>query len=358
VLDGDDGFSDAAATRTAAAREGWLRRWRWPLIVGGPLLLLAIVGVVVVLNSGFETTDNAYVQAEKVPVSASMAGRVIRVFVRENQFVRAGTPLFELDGRDEQADLEEAEAKLASARVQALSLRASYHQQLAAVQAARETVAFTQREAQRQNSLLTAGVSSRQQVSEAAHALDQARRQLSVAEREAEVALADFGGDAGLPIERQPGVLEAQARLTKAKLDAVKNVILAPKDGIVTRVQQLQVGGYINPSQTVFWLISGVPWVEANYKENQLGKMKVGQPATIKIDAYSGETFKGHIASFSPGTGSAFSAQPAQYATGTWVTGDQPLPVQVALVKAPPDIASRIGLSAEVKVDVRRAPGR
>jgi membrane fusion protein (multidrug efflux system) len=355
VLDGEDGFSDASVTR-AGSREGFLRRWRWPLIVGGPIVLLAVVGLIVVLNSGFETTDNAYVQAQKVPVSASVGGRVVAVRVVENQRVRAGQPLFELDSRDVKVDLQQAEAQLAAARVKANSLRAEYMQQRAAVQAARETVAFTTRESDRQKELLGAGVASRQQASEATHALEQARQQLAVAEREADVALADLGGDPNLPVDRQPAVLEAQARVNRAKLDASYTVVVAPKDGIVTRVQQLQVGGYVNPSQTVFWLISGVPWVEANFKENQIGKMRVGQPAEIEIDAYSGKKFEGHVASFSPGTGSAFSALPAQNATGNWVKVVQRLPVQIAFDQPPPDMASRVGLSASVKVDIRKQP--
>ena len=103
----------------------------------------------------------------------------------------------------------------------------------------------------------------------------------------------------------------------------------------------------------MFWLISGVPWVEANFKEDQLGKMRIGQPAKIKIDAYPDQVFDGHVASFSPGTGAAFSALPAQNATGNWVKVVQRLPVQIAFDKPPPDMAGRIGLSAVVKVDVR-----
>jgi membrane fusion protein (multidrug efflux system) len=150
--------------------------------------------------------------------------------------------------------------------------------------------------------------------------------------------------------------MEALAQVSKAQLDKSYTVVVAPKDGIVTRVQQLQVGGYVNPSQTVFWLIAGVPWVEANFKENQIGKMKVGQPATIKVDAYSGKALTGRVASFSPGTGSAFSALPAQNATGNWVKVVQRLPVQIAFDQPPPDMAARVGLSAGVKVDVRKEP--
>src|SRR5262249_12356791 len=103
----------------------------------------------------------------------------------------------------------------------------------------------------------------------------------------------------------------------------------------------------------VFWLMSGQPWVEANLKEDQLAHMKVGQPVDITVDAYPGEVLKGHVASFSPGTGSTFSPLPAQNATGNWVKVTQRLPVEIAFDKAPPDMAGRAGLSAHVKIDVR-----
>ena len=134
-------------------------------------------------------------------------------------------------------------------------------------------------------------------------------------------------------------------------------VIVAPTDGIVARVEQLQVGAYVNPSQTVFYLLSGQPWIEANFKENQLAKMRVGQPAKIKIDAFSKDELTGHLASFAPGTGAAFSALPAQNATGNWVKVVQRLPVRIAFDKPPPEMAARAGLSAQVTVDVRR-PGQ
>jgi membrane fusion protein (multidrug efflux system) len=355
VRDGEDDFSNAGVAVRSPARDSWLRRWRWPLMIGGPLVLLAVVAWFVIIGGRSESTDNAYVQAEKVPVSASIGGRVVSVNVRENQFVKAGQELFSLDSRDYNASLAQAEAELASARSEALSLRAAYLQQQAAVRAARESVAFTEREAKRQHDLVAAGVSSRQQESEAVHAFEQAQRQLVVAQNEAAVALAKFGGDVNMPLERQPAVMEAAARVQRAKLNRSYTVVRAPKDGVVTRVQQLQVGGYVNPAQTVFWLISGVPWVEANFKEDQLGKMRVGQPATIKIDAYPDVKFAAHVASFSPGTGSAFSALPAQNATGNWVKVVQRLPVQIAFDKPPPDMAGRVGLSASVKVDVRPA---
>jgi membrane fusion protein (multidrug efflux system) len=109
-------------------------------------------------------------------------------------------------------------------------------------------------------------------------------------------------------------------------------------------------------SQTAFYLLSGQPWIEANFKEDQLAHMKVGQPVKIKVDADPDARITGHVASFSPGTGQTFSALPAQNATGNWVKVVQRLPVRIAFDKTPPDMAGRAGLSANVTVDVR-SPG-
>ena len=129
--------------------------------------------------------------------------------------------------------------------------------------------------------------------------------------------------------------------------------VVAPQDGVVTRVEQIQVGSYINASQPLFWLVSGRPYVEANFKEDQLAKMRVGQSASIRIDAYPGKPLAGHIASFSPGSGSSFSLLPAQNATGNWVKVVQRLPVRIEFDQPPPEAASHAGLSAGVKVDTR-----
>jgi membrane fusion protein (multidrug efflux system) len=121
----------------------------------------------------------------------------------------------------------------------------------------------------------------------------------------------------------------------------------------VTKVEQIQLGSYVTKSQPLFWLVSGRPYVEANFKENQLAKMRVGQPAEIDVDAAHGKKLTGKVASFSPGAGSTFSVLPAQNATGNWVKVVQRLPVRIEFDQVPPAAASAAGLSAGVKVDTR-----
>ncbi len=339
-----------------APRGGVLRRNRVALMIAGPLVIIAAVAGAWYLGLSSETTDDAYVQAARLPISASVGGRVVELAVTENQPVKKGQLLFRLKAEDFGANVEAARARLADARLRATALSASYQQQQASLRAAQTTLDFAVREADRQEKLVAAGVASRQDRDAAVHAVDSARANMAVARQQAAVALANLGGRPNAP-ESYPAVLQAQADLHRAGLSLGDTVINAPADGVVTRVEQLQVGSYVNAAQTVFWLVSGKPWVEANFKEDQLAEMKIGQPVEIKVDAFGPTKFAGRVASFSPGTGAAFSPLPAQNATGNWVKVVQRLPVRIAFDGMPPEMAGRIGLSAHVKVDVS-APER
>jgi membrane fusion protein (multidrug efflux system) len=337
------------------ARPSFMRRMRWPLIIGGPLLIALVVAYFIATGGRTQTTDDAYVQIAKAPVAPSIGGRVTDVYVHENEYVKRGQILFRLDVRDLAASAEAAQATVANASLEVGALRASYQQQQAMVQAAKDQFAYATTEAARTKNLANVGVASQAQVDQANHAVAAARQQLAAAQQQAQQVLANLGGNPNLAPHAAPAVMQAQAQLDRAKLNISYGTVVAPADGIVTRVDQMPVGTYLNASQTGFWLLSGQPWIEANFKEDQLAHMKVGQAVDIKIDAYS-DPLKGRVASFSPGTGQAFSALPAQNATGNWVKVVQRLPVRIAFDKTPPDMAGRAGLSAKVTVDVR-APG-
>lgn len=337
----------------SSAPTGWMQRWRWPLIVGGPLVILATTAWFVLVAGRYESTDNAYVQIAKTPVAPNISGRVAEVYVRENQAVRRGQPLFRLDPRDVLANVEAAEAEAAGAELDVRVQRAAYRQAEAGVAAARETVAYTAREARRQAQLAAAGVASSQQAADAAHAAQQARDQLTLARQRAIGALAALDGNPDIPVADHPRVLEARARLRRSRLDVSYTTVSAASDGVVARVDQMPVGTYVRASQTGFWLLAGRPWIEANFKENQLARMRVGQPVEIEVDANPGVKLCGRVASFAPGTGSAFSVLPAQNATGNWVKVTQRLPVRIRFESPPPELAGRAGLSANVTVDLR-----
>jgi membrane fusion protein (multidrug efflux system) len=336
----------------AETRPGLLARWRWPLMIGGPLVVVLVVAWFVLTGGRFESTDDAYVDVAKAPISAAIAGRVIEVDVRENQHVRAGQVLFRLDPADEQAAQAKSEAAVATARLQVVSLRAALDNARLQLAQAQKTQAFATREAARQKALLAAGVVSAQQAADAQHTADLALSQVSIARQQLAAAQANLGAGAGNP-DAFPAVMQAKAAGRSTAVDLAHTVVYAPVDGVVTRVDQLQVGAYVNAAQTLFFLLSGAPWVDANFKENQLRYMRVGQPAEIEVDALGGRKLAAHVASFSPGSGSAFSALPAQNATGNWVKVAQRLPVRIAFDSPPPETAGRAGLSAKVTVDVR-----
>jgi membrane fusion protein, multidrug efflux system len=330
----------------------WRRKMRLPLMIGGPVLA-AIVAFFIYLTGGrYEHTDDAYVQTASVAISSNVAGRVREVGVHDNQLVHKGDVLFRLDDAPFRIAVEEASAQLATARLEVASLKASYRQRQAELASARETLAYQQHETDRQQRLLTAGISSQLQVDRAVHALDGARTQLAAAQQQVGEVVANLGGDPNIEPDRHPTVQHAQAVLDRVKLNLSYTVIRAPSDGIVARVEQLQVGNYISASAPVFALVSSDDvWIEANFKEDQLAHMRAGQQASVHVDSYPGKTFEGTVVSVSPGTGSQFSMLPAENATGNWVKVVQRLPVRVELRKLDPDFPLQGGLSAYVSVD-------
>jgi membrane fusion protein (multidrug efflux system) len=323
-----------------------------------PLMLLGVAAVVIgaltfwLTGGRYMSTDDAYVQAARTSISSNIAGQVARILVHDNERVHRGQLLFRLDDQPYRIAVEAAEAKLASARLTVLAGKATYRQQLASVRSAQDTVSYREKEYERQRKLLATGIASQAMYDGAQHALDNARQQEASTQQQAAGVLAMLDGDADIDVSRHPSVLQAQAELDRAKLNLSYTQITAPDDGIVTRVEQLQVGDYINAASPVFALISTRDvWIEANFKESQLAHMRAGQPATIQIDTYPGRAFNAHVASIAPGTGSQFSVLPPENATGNWVKVVQRLPVRLELDDAAPDLPLHSGLSASVEVD-------
>ncbi len=327
-------------------------RMRLPLMIAGPLILLVGAAYFYLSGGRYESTDDAYVQTARVDISANVAGRVASIDVRDNAHVHKGDVLYRLDDSTFRIAVSEASAQLAAARLQVESLKANYRQRQAERAAAQDTLAFQQNEYERQQRLLASGISSQLQVDRALHARDDARAQLAGSQQQISAVVASLGGDPAIAPERHPAVQQAQALLDRAKLNLSYTVVTAPSDGVVTRVEQLQVGTYVAASAPVFALVSGSDiWVEANFKEDQLAYMRAGQQASVEIDSYPGKTFTGRVASVSPGTGSQFSVLPPENATGNWVKVVQRLPVRIEL--DPRDAAYPLqgGLSANVTVD-------
>ncbi|HTQ37009.1 MAG TPA: HlyD family secretion protein [Steroidobacteraceae bacterium] len=339
-------------TPSHSRRPDW-RAWaRLPLLIGGPLLALLLALYFYLSGGRYEQTDDAYVQSARVAVSSNVAGRVVELAVRDNQTVHRGELLYRLDPAPLQIAVRQAEAQLAAARLQVESLKADYQQAQSRINAARSALEFQRNELARQQRLLASGIASQAAVDRAQHALDDASGTLSGAGHQAGGVLAQLGGRADIPPAQHPAVLQAQAALDGARLDLSYATVTAPADGVVTRVEELQVGDYVAAHAPVFALVStGDMWIEANFKEDQLAHMHPGQPVSVRIDSYPGRQFHGTVGSLSPGTGSQFSVLPPENATGNWVKVVQRLPVRIELQLPQPAPALHAGLSAQVKVD-------
>jgi membrane fusion protein (multidrug efflux system) len=333
-----------------------LRRLRLPLMLAAPALVILGLVYFFVFGGRYVSTDDAYVGAGRVAVSAAVPGRIVAVNVHDNQTVTKGEVLVRLDGSDYKAALERARAQLAAAKLQVAALRASYEQSLTDLQNAEDYASYAAKEKAREQNLLKAGVSSQQDYTKAANTADEAQHRLNAARQAVAKALANLGGQPDLPDARHPQVMQAQAQLDKAEIDLADTKVTAAVDGVVTKVDQVQVGSYANTAQTLFWLVSNKRWVEANFKENQLTHLRPGEAATITLDAYPGQKIKARVASFSPGTGSSFSLLPPENATGNWVKVTQRLPVRLEILNAPSDIVLASGLSAHVTVDTHSTP--
>ena len=327
-------------------------KWRRPALMLALPLVLAAIGLWFWLNGGQSvSTDNAYVQQDKVSISSDVTGRVVSVGATESQPVMRGDILIRIAERPFAIALAEADARLAAARLQVSELQSGTTGKTADVAGKRDAVGFAQTEYARQLALLKDGFATRARVQATEFALATARSELASARAdEASARVAANGAGNGA----HPLVLAAMAARDKAAFELSRTVIRAPADGIASQTDkvlpgQVLVGGI----PTMSLLLSGRRWIEANFKETDLEHMRVGQRATVELDAWPGQTIVGRVESIGAGTGSEFSVLPAQNATGNWVKVVQRVPVRISL---PDDtkVPMIAGLSATVTVETPR----
>jgi len=342
-------------------------------------ILLAGGGWYFLHDSGEVSTDNAYVAADSAQVTPLVAAAVAEVPVVNTQYVHKGDVLLRLDDSDARLAVEKAQAAYLKARrqyVQSSATSGSLAAQVGARDAdigqaraqfvaAQSALAKAKADLDRREHLAGDGFVSREELTSFRNAyvaaqsnLRQAQAAIAQAEASRGAAQETYAANqaliAGTSVDTSPDVAAAKAALDQARLDLSRTVIRAPIDGVVTN-RQVQVGQRVAVGNPVMTIVPvGAVYVDANFKEGQLARVRPGQPATLVSDLYGSKTvFHGRVLGFAGGTGSAFALIPAQNATGNWIKVVQRLPVRIQL--DPRELAGhplRVGLSMEASIDV------
>ena len=315
--------------------------------------------------SHYESTDNAYVQGNVVQITPRLAGTVTAIYADETDHVQAGQPLIRLDAADVDVALAQAEAALGQAVRQARTLYANNATLAAQVRLrqadaakARSALAKAQQDLARRQGLVQGGAVSAEELAHARAQVTAAQSTLDAAQAATVAARQQLASNQalteGTPVEQNPAVRMAAAHLREAWIAAHRVALPAPVSGYIGK-RTVQLGQRVAPGAPLMTLVPLDPlWVDANFKENQLRQIRIGQPVTLKSDLYGGSVeFKGRVAGLGLVTGAVSALLPAQNATGNWIKVVQRVPVRISLdaeqLKAHP---LRVGLSMQATVDV------
>jgi membrane fusion protein (multidrug efflux system) len=346
----------APAVRAPLGRLG-RRSLRLTLLVLVPLAL--VVGGLGWYAQGGRVaeTENAYVKAHIIAIAPEVSGRVIEVGVKDQQPVARGAMLLRIDPTPFRVEIERAEAQMAVARTEVEALRAEHRVALAEAQEAEARIEFLSRQLQRQARLKEQGMIREEAYDEARLNLQAGRQRLDAIREQAARVRASLGGDLQRPAELHPRFLQARAARDAARLDLERSSVSAPAAGIVSNMR-LQPGEYVTRGTPVFSVVEDGPvWIEANFKETQLGGLREGQAATVVADAYPGREWLATVRAIAPATGAEFALLPPQNATGNWVKIVQRVPVQLVLEPQHDGPKLRAGMTVTVSIDTGRERG-
>jgi len=329
------------------------------------LLLLVVVPAVAILaalhwyakGARYAETDNAYVKAQVIPISAEVSGRVAEVMVRDQQRVAKGAPLFAIDPAPFQLALARAEAQLSVVRTEIETLRAEYRSARTEAEEQAARIPFLERQLERQARMKEKGMSREDLHDEAQNNLETGKKRLTALRERTSRALAALDGKPDSPAERHPRYLQALAMRDTAQLDLERTRVSAPAPGVISNMK-LRPGEFVEHGAAKFSLVDeGPPWIEANFKETQLTDMREGQIARFSADAYPGASWRARVTTIGAATGAEFAVLPPQNATGNWVKVVQRIPVRIAIEETGDRPPLRAGMTVSVSVDTGRERG-
>jgi len=334
------------------------QRTRWALFALLPLVLI-VAGYWYVTGGQVMSTDDAYVNAEKVGISTDVSGIVQDVDVTNNQYVTAGQILYRLDPRQFQIAVDSAKANLAQVALTLDAMKQDYKRMLSDVAAQQAQVDLDQTNYNRAEMLLHNGAGTQATYDQAKYALQTDTSKLQSLREQTQVQLARLGGNADTPTTELPQYLQAKAQLDEAQRQLNDTVVKAPFSGIVTDVPATAPGRYLAASTTAFYLVdTDHVWVDAQPKETELTHVRAGQAATVTVDTYPNAVWQATVQSISPAAAQEFALLPAQNTSGNWVKVVQRVPMRIRLDTSDKTLPPlRAGMSVVVNVDTGHARG-
>jgi membrane fusion protein, multidrug efflux system len=335
------------------------RRWvRWVSFALLPLALIA-GGYWYVTGGQVMSTDDAYVEADKVGISTDVSGIVTEIGVSNNQEVADGQILFRMDDLPFRLALERAEAQVGVVRNDLNALKANYGDMQAQIKQAQYDIEYYDREFHRQQELAAKNIASQQTFDTARRNLQNAQQKLASLNQQLAAIAANLNGDPSIPVEQHPRYRDAVAQRNEAARQLDHTVVKAPFAGIVTNVPSIAPGKYLQASTTAFYLVATDHlWVDSNPKETELTYVRSGQPVTVTVDTYPHVEWHGTIESISPAAAQEFSLLPAQNTSGNWVKVVQRIPMRVRVDTSDKNLPPlRAGTSVEVDVDTGHTRG-
>jgi membrane fusion protein (multidrug efflux system) len=355
--------AEPRAKERSAAADNVRKLRRRQRVRGGLFALLPIVlvlgGYFYVTGGQVMSTDDAYVQAERVGISTDVSGIVQDVDVKDNQRVEAGQLLYRLGPRQFQIALDNAKANLAQIALSIDAMKQDYKRMLSDVAAQQAQVDLDQTNFDRNAKLLKTATVSQAMFDQMRYTLDNDKSKLAALQQQAMVQLAKLGGNPDIAVTDHPQYRQAQAQVDEAQRQLDHTAVKAPFAGIVTNVPAIAPGKYLAASTTAFFLVdTDHVWIDATPKETELTYVHPGQPVTVTVDTYPDVGWYGVVESVSPAAAQEFQLLPAQNTSGNWVKVVQRVPMRVRLdatdKKLPP---LRAGMSVEVDVDTGHARG-
>jgi membrane fusion protein, multidrug efflux system len=331
---------------------------RTSLMVAG--ILAVVVGSTMFWLRGgrYATTDDAYVQADKVLVTTDVSGLVSSVNVREGEEVEAGNLLFQIDPLQFQIALDSAQANLREIALTIQSMKSDYQVTLSNAAAQQAQVALDQVTNERNAALLNGDNVARQTYDQSRYMLQLDQSKLVSLQQTAQVELAKLDGNPDIPVTEHPLYRQAKAQVDEAQRQLDHASVRAPFSGVVTQVDALQPGTYL-VSQTAALTGTGAialvstdrTWVVAQMKETDLTYVQRGNHVDVSVDTFPDRIWSGTVESISPASGSEFSVLPAQNSSGNWVKVVQRIPVKIAIARKPGAPILRSGMSVYVRID-------